>query len=320
MPRPKNEDKNQTGSDKTIKPTPRSHIESKTHDSSKEEIRGHETTDEKCDSYNPNIVVNIPPIDDAEAKEANRIARNNFKLLLWTVIINGALCIATISLAIFAYTQSNSSKSAAQIAQNTLDTTRKYAAITLANQKADSKKADDSAKSKYQREISVFNLQIEALNEAKSEFRTTNKPILQVEMTMHSYVMIGHQIDVGEKIVYYGNFPIQFIKETTLCVISSKEPTFDMLKNGTTKDLVSKIATKNTSIDHYNNYPLDDLSPKVTKDEYYAMNKEKKFLFIIGEVLYADLSENKIKKYRFMVKGIDIPSSQPRFIYYNDTR
>jgi hypothetical protein len=170
----------------------RSRVKSKTDGSGEETIRSTDTAHEKCDSYIPNVVVNIPPIDNTEATEANRIARNNFKLFLWSIIVNGSLCITTISLAIFAYTQSDSAKDAATTAKKTLEEVHKYDSTSMAHQDSASASADRYSQNMLDVQQAIsdnsdvnaknnIRYQVKSIKETRKEFDEANEPYLEIE-------------------------------------------------------------------------------------------------------------------------------------------
>lgn len=125
----------QSSSNPSVKRGSRSHIVAETQTSGDKEKTENKTAHQETKPKPQPIVINIPPVDNTEPQEANRIARNNYRVSMTSVMVNTALCVATLILAGVAIWQYNTSKNATQIAQKTLDETHKYDSTSLAMQR-----------------------------------------------------------------------------------------------------------------------------------------------------------------------------------------
>lgn len=122
------------------------------------------------------VTVNVvnPENNTAPQVAANKIANRAF---LANIVIMGC----TIILAAYAIKQAISAESAAKIAQSTLDTTRRYDSIALANQKITSRKSDSLDSIKFKADTLANGAQHKYFEAAKNEFDIENRPFLQIK-------------------------------------------------------------------------------------------------------------------------------------------
>src|ERR1700759_2606346 len=196
MPSHKPEENKDHKTDKPISDGQRSVSHSESPHPNQETSRGHHSATKEPRSNKPRVIEigKMPQIDVKEGDETNRISREANKISRWSTGVNFILMLCTVILAGYAIIQANSARDAAKIAQKTLDTTRKYDSITLANQKIADRKADSTDNIKNIRENDVFNAQkqfytntkkgidaqIGAFKESRKDFEIENRPYLQV--------------------------------------------------------------------------------------------------------------------------------------------
>lgn len=263
---------------------------------------------------NKNIIIDIasvPKIEETEAIEANRIAREANRIANKSIYVNAFLAFVTVILAGAAIVQYKSSQSAAATAQKTLDETKRFDGITLKNQKEDSKKADDSAKAKYGREMALFKLQkrsidgqIASFREQKKEFQAEHDASPDIfDISLGDFNMVNDSVTVGFCIrnLSKGNFFVY--KQADTILVKYKDWGQIFIKNPAF--YINQINSRNES------FLVNDIYRQIEiRKKFIIEQTERKFdqqyIYYLGRVYYTSPYTKTKRVYNFIFQVIPI--------------
>ena len=182
----------------------------------------------ESDKDKPQIIkiVKIPKIRISDDGTANAIAKRANSISIVSTVVNIILMVCTVILAAYAIVQANSSRSAATIAQNTLDETKKFNKEVFRRQDSLNKAQKQSDNERKVKDDSVFNAQkefyatqkmgvdsqIAALRETKKEFEIENRPLLQIVDLKMDTLAVGKRLKIAFSLINYGRQPVKVIK------------------------------------------------------------------------------------------------------------
>ena len=299
MPSHEKEDNSQSGSDKPIKPTSRSGVKTKSNNLGKEKTGSQKATRKEYHNQKPTVIVNIPPVDNTAE---NKIAKYSF----WSVIVNGSLCIATIVLAAIAFYQYNSSKTAAQIAKETLDSAKSYQRQAVKTHQTEIEKNDGIETEKFKRDTATLNLQ-------NFRYIQEHEPYIKVVVdTIYSKDSTEYRIEFTT--IPSSETPIGIISETETVQVVPDQDTIMFLKNPF-KNL-PKVEKSNSYL-FKNNIKPQKMDVFYEGALMYRAIKSKRTMgfqfYFFGKIIYKNFVNNKKRLYEFV---INVSYQKNDFGYY----
>ncbi len=275
-------------------------------------------------------IVSLPGADDQQAIEANRIlseansisreankisaeANNlsrevnknskryqtiNVLLLVCTLVIAGT--------AIYSYTVS---KTAAEIAKETLDAAKSYQKQALASQKIAENKKDSIEREKFKRDTQLFNLQKRSVEAQITSLKETQR---QFEISNGAYIQVNKFVftkSVKKEHTYITQFIIENVGNQPVKILYGHIDFYDMQKKVYSyQEVLDSSFHKNTRV-NINYYLIKDNPEVITKefDESNNYNLEKAFdqgiydHYIYGDIYYKNLVTSKKGEYKFAV-------------------
>lgn len=234
--------------------------------------------------------------------EANNISREVNKISKRYQTINVLLLVCTLVIAgtaIYSYTVS---KTAAEIAKETLDAAKSYQKQALATQKIAENKKDSIEREKFKRDTQLFNLQkrsvaaqITSLKETQRQFELESRPFLQIEN-----IKIDSNYGVSYNLVNSGIQPLQIISGGEKIGFFSNPNFHDFGNyNKGSHSIIHSIIANKSSI---------KITGEGKSTGIDSIKTGKKFIYIIGEYGYKNLADPTKKYYfKFDIKISEYP-------------
>lgn len=256
------------------------------------------------------VNVNIPRDEKIQETDANTIAKRANLITNRSTIINAGLLAGTIILAVIAIWQYGSSKSAAEIAQKTLDETKKYNREVFKRQDSSNRAQAMADSIKFRRDTVAFNTsfklqkkgvqaQIDAFKETQKEFAISNEPYLQIVNAKIDSFVVGKPIKIMFDIQNIGNYPVKVIDAKTVTAIRISNPGMKdpVLNDSKGTNIINVYIVKGDG-QRYLTYTDNVLN----QAQFYAVVHDKYYVWCTGIIKFKNIITNQIKTYIFSIK------------------
>lgn len=237
-------------------------------------------------------VINLPPPDDKHEEKANRIA--------WlSMLINAGLLVLTLAALLYTSKSVNIAARALQMSKenDSLSSLRMRTADSINADIIKAKKISDSISLKLS-EASVQS-QLKSINEAQKQFAIEHEPFLQVRDVKVQPFEEDSVLSIEVELENLTKVPVKIMGSHDTMVIAGRSVPERKLRSHRIEILDHHLYVTGNSAAAMIFQPV---TMPITPDDFYTKMNNGKDLYFLAMVKYQNLSNGKLKFYRFFLK------------------